>query len=235
MSNLVVVSAVRDGELQLDEYRRRVAELEWKGNKRVCVCEGDSLDHTWAELVKWAAESSGAVKVVKLDLGMPRYGSVVNRDRFIVLARVFNRALDLVDWEWADWVLFVPFEIEYHKGLAMRLAKHNVDMISPLTWAGSLFYDTWAMTERGMPTLAWGNFTWDYAQTYLGKNLIEMDRIGGTVLMKADVLRAGCRYTEEEVDRGLSRCARQKGYRLWVDPTTHVYHPPLRAERVYET
>ena len=209
--------------------------MEWDGDIHIAVCEGDSKDDTWERLLQWVTKDK-RLRLVTYDLGMPKYGSIVNRDRFIVLAKVFNRALDQIDLKEADWVLFVPFDVDYAPDVVKRLAAHDKDMVSPLTWIGNVFYDTWAMAERGMPSLPWGNFSWEWAQTHLGNQLIEMDRLGGMVLMKADVLRAGCRYTEAEVDRGLSRCAREKGFRLWVDPTTHIYHPPfLQEERIYST
>ena len=52
-----------------------------------------------------------------------------------------------------------------------------------------------------------------------------MTTVGGTVLIDAAILRGGCRYTETEVDQGLSECARAHGYRLWADTGAHVYHP----------
>ena len=64
---------------------------------------------------------------------------------------------------------------------------------------GQYFYDTWALTQNGVN---WCNFTRAWADEHLGDRLIEMTTVGGTVPIDAAILRAGCRYTEAEVDRG---------------------------------
>lgn len=197
--------------------------LDWPVERlRMAVCEGDSVDGTWAALQAWAAVDR-RVSLIQHHTGQQRYGSIVDANRFRNLARVFNAALEIVDLSWSDYVLFVPFDIDYGSQLLRRLVAHNVDMVSPLTWMGPIFYDTWALSKNG---LHWHNFDRQWADTHLGQQLLELDTVGGTVLMRAEILRAGCRYTPEEVDHGLSKAARALGYRLWVDPSTSVYHPP---------
>ncbi len=188
----------------------------------MAICEGDSVDDTWDALQLWG-EKDERVALVQTHTGAPHYPSIVDAGRFAVLATVFNAALGLVDLTWSDYVLFVPFDMQWQPDLAQRLAAHRVDMVSPLTWRDGLFYDTWAMTTLDGQT--WDNFDRAWAEAHLGHGLIEMATIGGTVLIDAAVLRAGCRYTPDEVDRGLSHCARRHGFRLWVDPATEVMHP----------
>lgn len=222
MPNVTLVSACRDSESLIRPFVERIAHLAWPvAQVRVAICEGDSVDGTWARLAAWA-DVDRRVSLVQRHTGQPRYGSVVDANRFRVLAEVFNAALDLVNLAWSDYVLFVPFDIEYGPQLLRRLMAHQVDMVSPLTWMGGIFYDTWALTKGGSH---WHNFDRAWADANLGRELIELDTVGGTCLMRVEVLRDGCRYTAEEVDRGLSRQAKARGYRLWVDPATSVYHP----------
>lgn len=219
---ITIATACRDIIPSLRPFVERVNLLDWPVDRlRIAVCEGDSVDGTWAQLQAWAAVDRRA-SLTQCHTGQPRYGSVVDANRFRNLARVFNAALEIVDLSWSDYVLFVPFDVDYGPQLLKRLAAHNVDMVSPLTWMGPIFYDTWALTRGGRQ---WHNFSRQWADENLGQDLIEMDTVGGTVLMRADILRAGCRYTPEEVDRGLSKQARAHGFRLWVDPATSVYHP----------
>ena len=83
------------------------------------------------------------------------------------------------------------------------------------------FYDTWAFSRNGHGV---GPFLESETEAIYGAELIAMDTMGGVMLMDADVLRAGVRYTEGDVDRGLVLAARAKGYSAWADPTVHVYH-----------
>ena len=219
---MTIASACRDSASRIETFRALVNGLDWPADDlRIVVCEGDSVDDTRARLYAWA-EQDARLRVTVCDTGAPRYGSVVNAARFRNLARVFNAALDAVDLAWSDAVLFAPFDIDYAPSLLRRLAGHGVDMVSPLTWMGNIFYDTWALTQNGVN---WCNFTRAWADEHLGDRLIEMTTVGGTVLIDAAILRAGCRYTEAEVDQGLSKCARAHGYQLWADTGMHVYHP----------
>jgi GT2 family glycosyltransferase len=115
--------------------------------------------------------------------------------------------------------MFLPSDIEYEPDMLGRLVAHDVDVVAPLVWENDFFYDTWAFMKDG---LSWPKFGRD---KQLGDQLILMDSIGGTMLSKAAVLEAGVRYTEDAVDRGYSVRAREHGFALWCDPTTHVTHP----------
>ncbi len=228
-SNVTIATACRDSSHLVGQFRRQSEALEWPAERlRVAVCEGDSADDTWAQLMRWYVERPGLIRLVRRDTGAQKWPSIVDAERFRQLAQVFNAALDLVDLEWSDYVLFVPFDVVFEPDLLRRLVGHGVDLVSPLTWRDGLFYDTWALVQFGGET--WPNFDREWARRHLGSRLIEMDLVGGTMLMTADVLRAGCRYTEDEVDRGLARCARAKGFRCWVDAGLSVIHP---GEREY--
>lgn len=224
LSTVTIASACRDSADKVQAFRDRVEAVEWPRDRlRVCVCEGDSRDDTWERLGQWAMEDLEQIRIAKMDTGAPRYGHVVDKARFRQLARVFNRALSLVDLAWTGYVFFVPFDIEWSPDVIARLARHDEDMVSPLTFCDGRFFDTWALIQKDGST--WGNFTKAWAEQEFAGRLMEMQAIGGTVLMRVEVLRAGCRYTEDEVDRGLSRCARSHGFRTYVDAGCWVQHP----------
>lgn len=222
-SNLTICTACRDDEAGVAKFRQRVEALEWLAQSlQVIVCEGDSVDGTVSELLKWV-EHDPRIKLVKHNTGEPKYGSVVHPARFRNLARVFNEALDAVDLEWTDHVLFLPFDVEIRPDLAIRLMAHEADLVSPMTWRNGMFYDTWACTPAEGEQ--WVNFPKAWAERHWKGKLLPMHTIGGTILIKVDVLKDGVRYTEEEVDRGFSKWARRLGYSCWLDTGTHVQHP----------
>lgn len=219
--NVTIVTPCRDAERMIADYRLRVEALAHAPDKlRVVMVEGDSVDRTWPRLWEWAAQDD-RVTVVKRDTGKPRYGSVVHPERFEILATVFNAGLDAVDTEWSDYVLFLPVDIRYGPDLLQRLIAHEVDMVSPFVWQGTIFYDIWAFRRAGAHFV---NFDRAHAKRHMGTELMEMDSIGGTMLMRAEIVARGCRYGVADVDHGLCRQAADLGYRLWADPATEVEH-----------
>lgn len=205
----------------LDAYRQRIEALACPRDAlRVVMVEGDSVDETWARCCEWQ-DQDRRVTLVKCDTGGPHYGSVVHAERFAILAQVFNAGLDAVDTEWSDYVLFVPVDIGFEPDLLQRLIAHGVDMVSPITWQGDIFYDIWALSVGGR---FYGNFSRRELPQLFPANLVRATTIGGTLLMRSAVVASGVRYSMADVDRGLSIQATQLGYGLWFDPTTAVEH-----------
>lgn len=219
--NVTVVTPWRDGMRQMSRYMDRVHALDWpRDNLRVVHVEGDSTDGTYHAL-KWWADSDSRQSVVTCNTGKPRYPSIVNAERFQILATVFNAGIDAVDYEWTDYALFVPCDIRYDADLIKRLVAHGVDLVSPFVFQHGVFYDIWAFSREGRN---FGPHAERIIPELFGNDLLSMDTIGGVMLMDADVLRAGVRYSMGNVDRGLCEAARAKGFTVWADPTLHVYH-----------
>ena len=213
---------MRDATQLLDVYRTQIAGLEWPARDlRVIVCEGDSADDTAARLYAWAAQDD-RVHVVQCHIGKPHYPSVVDAERFAVLAQVFNTALDAVDLLWTDYVLFLPADIRYAGDLLRRLVAHQVDIVAPFVFRDGVFYDVWAFSLAGVDLPA---FRRPETTKLYGSEPLSMTTVGGTVLIAADVLRAGVRYALSNVDRGLCEAAAARGFRIWSDPTLEVEHP----------
>lgn len=222
MPRVTVITPCRDAGAGIDAYRRRLEALDYPADcLRVVIVEGDSVDDTPGRLRAWATFEP-RLTVVTCTTGQPRFGSVVNAERFRLLAQVFNAGLDAVDTAWSDYALMLPADIAYGPSLLRRLVAHGVDFVCPLTWMGNVFYDTWALSVN---ECFFPNFPREWADAHLGQSLIRATTVGGTLLMRATALRDGVRYTPDEVDRGLSRHAARLGYGLHLDPTTHVYHP----------
>lgn len=224
-SNVTIVTPMRDCAPILEQYRSRLETLDYPAERlRFVVCEGDSQDDTLALLNRWAM-ADRRVTVVTKTTGKPRYGSVVHPERFEVLATVFNAALAAVDLDWTDSVLFLPADILYHSDLLRRLLPlietPGVDIVAPFVWMNGQFYDTWGFTRGGA---SFAPFRVHIAETFK-PGPVAMETVGGTVLIRGDVLRAGARYTVEEVDRGFCKQAAALGFGVWADPCTDVFHP----------
>lgn len=222
MCNVTILTPMRDAGQGFEAYRARLQSLRHPyAALRVVLIEGDSVDDTAVRAREWAAQDN-RVSVVTCNTGKPRYGSVVNADRFEGLAQVFNAGLDAIDQEWSTHVLMLPCDIEYKPDLLGRLLADGVDMVSPIVWRAGIFYDTFAFSRNGQH---WPNFSQDRLGHYADNTLTEMDSIGGVLLMCVEVVQAGCRYSSIDVDRGLCREATERGFRVWADPRLSVFHP----------
>jgi hypothetical protein len=244
---VTIVAPFRSCADRVGPFRERVEALDYDREcVRVVCVEGDSTDDTWAQLQRWARQDC-RVKALAYDTGKPHYGSVVNAERFALLADVFNVGMACVDRQWSDYALMLPSDIEYGPEMLGKLIAHGVDVVAPLVFMGGRFYDVWAFTRdgRGLPAFRCEQVgevfrKWAVDSRLRGKDitrdglparpmeeggLVEMDTVGGTMLVDVRVLRAGVRYRTEDVDRGFCVLARQRGFRVWADIETHVIHP----------
>lgn len=216
---VTIVTPMRNAMGEMPQYVRQIKALDWPpAAVRIVIVEGDSTDGTWA-MLNHLQSADPRLCLVKCDTGRPHYSSVVHPDRFRVLATVLNAGIEAVDLAWSDYVLILPDDIEYGPDVVRRLAVWDRDCISPFVYMNGVFYDIWAFS---MENTFFGPFPEPY-MPYMHEPL-EMTTIGGTMLIKAAVLRAGIRYGLVEVDRDFSRDARAAGFRLWADPTTSVWH-----------
>lgn len=223
MDNLTICTPMRDCAHRLAAYRRQVESLHTPAGLRVIVVEGDSTDNTREALHAWAA-ADPMVTVLRHDTHGPKWGSVVHPKRFRQLAEVFNVALEAVDLEWSHYVLFLPADIVYQPDLAARLMAHRVDIVAPLVWQNERFYDVWAFSRFGanLPPFTRGQLAEQMAAE--PTDLWDMDTVGGTVLLDADVIAEGVRYGKRLVDRELCEQARLLGFGVFADPWTWVWH-----------
>lgn len=220
MTKVTIVSPWRDGMHVMSRYFDQIKALEWPHDDlRLVFVEGDSTDGTEAAL-RWHVTADPRAVLVKCDTGKPRYGSVVHPERFKVLATVFNAGLDAVDYDWTDYVLFIPCDIKYNPDLLRRLVAHNAAVVAPLVFQAGVFYDIWAFSREGRN---FGPFPQSLMDD-VSPELIDCETMGGTMLIDADVLRAGVRYSLVDVDRGFTSAARALGYALFADPKLHVEH-----------
>lgn len=219
--NVTIVTPWRQHADDVLLYERRIAALDYPQDRlRMAFLENDSTDSTYGLLESWAGLDQ-RITLEKRDTGGALYGSIINADRFRIMGTVFNFALELVDYDWSDYVLFLPCDIRFGPDLLTRLLAHQAPVVSPFVYQNGIFYDIWAFSRNGHNFLAFGE---NRTEPMFGTRLLDMDTIGGVTLIDCDVLRAGVRYSTENVDRGFCEAARAKGFSIHADPTLHVYH-----------
>lgn len=219
--NVTVATPWRQHAGEVMQYETQMAALEYDQDRlRFAFLENDSTDGTYDLLRGWA-DLDKRVMLRKEDTGQPLYPSIVNAHRFEIMGTVFNKTLEMVDYEWTDYVLFMPCDIRFPPDLLRRLLAHKANIVAPFVYQRGVFYDIWAFSRRGMnfPPFAEAS-----TAELFGTELVEMETLGGVTLIDADVLRAGVRYSTINVDRGLCEAARAAGFTVWADPTLHVYH-----------
>lgn len=219
--NVTIVTPWRQHADDVLRYEQRIASMDYPPEQlRMAFLENDSTDSTYGLLKSWAGLDR-RITLEKRDTHGTLYGSIINADRFRIMGTVFNWALELVDFVWSDYVLFLPCDIRFGPDLLARLLAHRANICSPFVYQWGVFYDIWAFSRNGHDFMP---FAEGMTTQLFGDELIEMETIGGVTLIDCDVLRAGVRYSTINVDRGLCEAARAKGFSVWADPTLHVYH-----------
>lgn len=217
--NITIVTPWRQRETLVHPYREQAQSLDWPyGQLRFIFVEGDSTDATREMLARWALQDD-RVTLLRHDVNAPYYPSVVDSGRFRILAEVFNIGLEAV--EPCDSVLFLPCDIKYEPSLLRKLAETKKSFVSPFVFQNGIFYDTWAFQLHGHSI---GAFKQARTLEMFGHKPIEMESTGCVTLFDYGVISAGARYDSETVDRGFCAAARDRGFKVWADPTTQVYH-----------
>ena len=223
MANLTIVTPCRDfaGPLY-EQYRRQIDHLEWeRGSLLIVMVEGDSIDETPQMLAAWERHEP-RVRVITHNTGKRRFPSEESAERFEHLSGIITAGLDAVDLYWSDYVLMLPSDIKFEPDMAQRLVAWDKDIIAPMVWMDGWFYDTWAFRYPNGGQFAASQHLWH--SNGHPTDPFEMQSVGGTNMINAEVLRAGCQYTPEAVDVGLCAWARELGFHVWADPTTDVDH-----------
>ena len=236
---VALCSIFRDSESagDLQPYMRQVEALDWPREcLRLYLEEGDSTDGTFQHLSAWLANTHlGAVW--KQDTGAPRYASVEDEARFMHLDTIATRCRQrAIDDRWADYIWWLESDLLWEPDLLQRLIAHGVDVVAPWILANALaggereveklwalprevrwFYDTWAY--RALPS------GFKFAQTaYRPKKLFKVWSAGSCLLMTMKAAQASNQVTGGAVV-GWCNLARAKGFHVWVDPDTVVWHP----------
>jgi hypothetical protein len=230
MINLAIFSIFRDSAgAQIERYRRQMDALDITGfNVRWYLGEGDSVDATYNQLSEYA-QYDDRVQVHSVTTGIRRYGSVVDPERFRCLALSTNPLLNAIAAEgWADYAMLVESDLLFEPDLLQRLYANLPDkksVIAPMIWIDRFtrFYDVWGFRKlNGQPFLPFGKA---WYECKFPVSPFQVSTVGSVVLMPAEVIYSGMRYTEDEVIVGLVKQAGEAGYKIYADNSTHVRHP----------
>lgn len=221
-----------DGLGGVARYRQRIEQFDYPRNLlRLYLCEGDSVDDTFRQLVEWVKEDR-RVNVVKSNSGLPRHGHTDDPERLRILAQASNAAIDMLAADnWADYGCLVESDILLETDTISRLVSHIPDqqsVIAPMIWLDTppksyRFYDGWAFRFLDGERFPLVDVSW-YLET-TPPRLFEVQSAGSVVLFPIKAIKSGCRYNEQAI-RGMCLQARDNGYRIYADPTINVFHPP---------
>lgn len=227
---IAIWSTFRDDSQNVIPYYERILELDYPQSLlRLYLVEGDSVDDTH-QLLKDIETYDYRLSVVKHDTGQPRYSSVIDTERFRLLAKVNNVALNaIVRHKWAEIAVLIESDLIYQPDLLRRLLNSRPDpkaFISPMIWLDMKgwygFYDIWAYRLLRGDAFPTGSREW-YGE-HFPQVVFEVESTGSVIMLPMQALIDGCRYDDEAV-RGFCISGRMKGYQIYVDPNIHVIHP----------
>ena len=134
---------------------------------------------------------------------------------------------------WGDFALMLESDLLYNPILLRSLIDRRLDradIFAPMIWIevdGSLrFYDIWAYRTKG-EMFPPNSPEWYFA--HYGSGLLEVDSVGSVVLFKMNLITEGLRLGESDCVLGMCNEARQRGYRVFVDPTINILHPQIQG------
>lgn len=220
---IAVCSLFRDC---VDDVRRTFIERsKWKydRNKIVHICmEGDSVDGTWEEF-----DSIHGFNIIKekIDSGSPKYGSFAIPERLILLANLWNRALDLAVSEKAHYILMLDSDIITPPNIIQNLMSHGLPVVAPMFYFenSDFFRDTWGYRVNNEQF----SNRYPYHPAFKNGKLFEASSVG-VPFMKYEVVKNGARCTDQEVV-GLCGSITKLGYKIYIDSMTSVYHPRIEG------
>ena len=122
-----------------------------------------------------------------------------------------------------DFVLFIDSDIvSVPNNLLHHLISRNVDIVAPYVYTNNskIFFDTYIfrLNGKGFPQ----------HPTY-PPQLLEMESVGSCLLVKSKVLKE-CGFANPHHWLHFCYFARQKGFKVYADPTIRIEHADVRGE-----
>lgn len=215
---VLVATAVKDGSKWLDKFLANFKEINYPRDKlHFAFVEGNSSDDSYERLIAFKKEHNN-VWLQKFD--------IQTENRFERLAKSRNKIFDeALDKE--EYVLSIDADIVFfHPNFLNLMIKHDVDVVAPLILIEdeNRFYDTLAFRCQGR------NFEHEipYFPLCVHRKLFEVESVGTCYLAKRAVFDAEVRYAGG-ISEQVTFCARarERGFKIWVDPTVAVIHANL--------
>ena len=213
---------------QFDRWVTQALSLAWMLRRAghelmVIMAEGDSNDRTREAIDTFLVE--GSVKGMRVDVthGGPWFGSTEHAERFAALQGVGNGILEATMTD-VDVLVYVESDLIWEAYEVLSLMERlsaSVDVVAPLIFAGSAFYDIFAY--RDLDGVRFGPFA-PFHPTLDTQTFMEVSSAGSCLVMKGEVARK-CRVDATSGLVGFCADARQQGFRIWVDSDRTVRHP----------
>jgi GT2 family glycosyltransferase len=225
--NVVVGSLFRNSSgAHIRRYMNQVQALmlTFDGTVRVLAVEGDSTDDTQQHLRDQAELRGIHLELVVCNHGGPVYGSTEATERMAALSKVGNCLLDHVRPD-DDVLVYVESDLVWQAETVVKLieqvmAERPADIIAPMVFADTAFYDIWAFRKNGK---RFGPF-FPYHDDAPRNGLVEMDSVGSCLVMPGSVARR-IRMRNGGALVDLCADARAKGYKIAANLDMKVYHP----------
>jgi hypothetical protein len=224
--NVAIGSAFRNCAGIVSRWQHQVEMLqEHLGPLHLLMIWGDCIDGTLQRLMQAASDLRPAsAQFVERSHGGPVFHSTENPDRMKALSFVGNGILESVDDD-IDVLIYVESDLVWDPKtmvhLIDRLRFPDVDMVSPLIFAGDLFYDVWG--HRGLDERRLSPFHPHHPDVKFDGALTPMSSVGSCLVMRGEVARR-CRIIEDNALVGFCKDVRTKGFHIWLDATQKVRH-----------
>lgn len=219
-----------------NRYFRQVNELrdhlrERGDNLHVLAVEGDSIDDTRAEIMRWFEYLTLSGELITRNHGKRVFGSTEEPERMAALSYVGNGILESVHAD-DDVLIYVESDLVWRPEVIIRLMDRlntwgqcgeearRIDVIAPLVFAGEAFYDIWAFRKNGH---RFGPFK-PYHGELLRDKPTPVDSAGSCLVMRGEVARS-CRIIDNEAMVGFGRDVWAKGFTLFADARERIQHP----------
>jgi hypothetical protein len=206
---------------QVDQLVSHLRMLGW--NLRLIAVEGDSVDQTRKDLQTFATAVGVPIQIVVRNHGGPEYGSTEAPERMKALSYVGNGILENVR-EDDDVLVYAESDLLWRpqvvSKLVDKLKPREVDVVSPMPFAGQAFYDIWAFRKNGH---RFGPFFPFHGELSFD-GLTTMDSVGSFLVMRGEVAR-NCRIIDDEALVGFCRDVWAKGFTIKCDAGERVFHP----------
>jgi glycosyltransferase involved in cell wall biosynthesis len=215
-------------------YRKQVTGLDYPPELlRFYLVEGDSQDDTLSEIKAWAVEDE-RVTVTTHNTGLSRMRHTPHPERVAGLASTGNAALDaLAADNWGDYALLIESDLIYQPDVILSLLTnlpHPDAVVSPYIWIpgdGSYlqFYDIWAFRTAAGKMFRPYQPLW--YQVHMPTGPFEINSAGSMVMFPIAPIVDGVRYPLETAIMGICDQYREKGYKIYADPQTNIFHPKV--------
>lgn len=226
--NITLCSAFRNASRYVNDYIRRISDLELELYKRgdtlsLVWGEGDSTDDTLYPLKLCRSTAHFKCIIVDCTHNGPTFESIEHPQRFRQLAYVGNKILAAIPDD-ADVVLWVESDLVWKPETLIALIDRlqTVPCVAPMIMEKSSggFYDVWAGRIHGQ------RFTksYPYFIGYKPNELVQVDSMGSCMAIRADLARQ-LTWPEEDVFVGLCRNVYALGHSVFLDTGLTVWHP----------